>query len=70
MDKIKPTIAEQLTEAVQTPVVEVHPLHAILGSDEDMRQAIQKLSDLIQDLEDRVSALENPDTTNLLKTVV
>ena len=27
MDKIKPTIAEQLTEAVQTPAVEVHPLH-------------------------------------------
>ena len=58
--KIQPNIAEQLTTALQTPQVGLHPLHSVLGSDEDMRVAIQTLADMIQDLQNRVKALENP----------
>ena len=35
-----------------------HPLHPFLGSDEDMRIAIQTLSDMVQKLSDDVTLIK------------
>lgn len=54
-------------QSVSTHLVKRLPLADQLGSEEDMRKVIQALSDLVQDLQDRLTVIEN---LKIIKNVV